>query len=510
MPYSNEEMGHLLASLDLGSSVAEHDNLLQRSRVETSTFTDLLADRVDLVPGTKGSGKTSLFRIFVEFLAVPLLSSRKIVVAHGVDAPGDPVFLAFSDVFEALTEDEFVDFWCIYLVSLAREQFVRDERFSEVLTEASAEVREFRDACQKAGLPEIRAKRSLRGILEWALHTLKTWRPKLKYKLPDDVGEIEMDLFGKAESPPRAEPQVGERERPVYLREITEALEKILVKCNFSLWLMVDRLDEIFPRRTTVEKTALRGLLRAMRYFARPQIRVKVFLRDDMLDHVVSGAEGFTALTHLTARKSDTLRWTRDQLVTMLVNRIFANAAVAEFFDINAERLAANAEYREQAFYRVFPKTVFQPTKQSNTIDWIYNRCADGRGVATPRDVLELVIRARQRQQDICLGSPGGESDQLISRAAIRYGFEEMSRTKRTTYLQAEFPHLWPKMELFQGGKSQYEAKALQEKFGKDWERDVDDLVSIGFLERRTSQGREVFVVPFLYRAGMDIKRGSA
>ena len=56
---------------------------------------------------------------------------------------------------------------------------------------------------------------------------------------------------------------------------------------QLSLWLMVDRLDEVFPRRSDVERTALRGLLRAMRYFASASIRVKVFLRDDMLEQVV-------------------------------------------------------------------------------------------------------------------------------------------------------------------------------------------------------------------------------
>ena len=58
------DAANLLAGLDLGSAVAESDNLLETARVETSVFDDLLADRVDLIPGTKGSGKT----LFTEFL----------------------------------------------------------------------------------------------------------------------------------------------------------------------------------------------------------------------------------------------------------------------------------------------------------------------------------------------------------------------------------------------------------------------------------------------------------
>jgi hypothetical protein len=74
----------LLHWLDLGSSVAESDTRLEAARIETSAFSDLLNDRVDLIPGTKGSGKSALFRIFVDFLPDVLLRQRKVVVAHGI------------------------------------------------------------------------------------------------------------------------------------------------------------------------------------------------------------------------------------------------------------------------------------------------------------------------------------------------------------------------------------------------------------------------------------------
>jgi hypothetical protein len=46
--------------------------------VETSVFDDLLADRVDLIPGTKGSGKTALYRMFVDFLPQIMLTNKKL------------------------------------------------------------------------------------------------------------------------------------------------------------------------------------------------------------------------------------------------------------------------------------------------------------------------------------------------------------------------------------------------------------------------------------------------
>jgi hypothetical protein len=101
--YQNKVISSLLQELDLGSSVAELDTVLQSARIETSAFSDLLMDRVDLVPGTKGSGKSALFRIFVDFLPDFLLQSRKVVVAHGIQTPGDPVFHAFIDRFSKLS-----------------------------------------------------------------------------------------------------------------------------------------------------------------------------------------------------------------------------------------------------------------------------------------------------------------------------------------------------------------------------------------------------------------------
>ncbi len=106
-----------------------------------------------------------------------------------------------------------------------------------------------------------------------------------------------------------------------------------------------------------------------------------------------------------------------------------------KFLGVNGDALEASAAYRREAFNKLFPPAVFRGKKQSPTIRWICNRCADGRGVVTPRDVLDLLIRAKQRQQDTYAAEPDGTSDHVIASAAILYGFEELSKRKRATYL---------------------------------------------------------------------------
>ncbi len=53
MAYLKSKVAVVLRSIDFGSSVAESDHLLESARVETSVFTDLTQDRVDLIPGTR-------------------------------------------------------------------------------------------------------------------------------------------------------------------------------------------------------------------------------------------------------------------------------------------------------------------------------------------------------------------------------------------------------------------------------------------------------------------------
>ena len=511
MSHPNKVLSALLKQLDLGSSVAESDTLLESARIETSAFTDLLGDRVDLIPGTKGSGKSALFRMFVDFLPDYLLTQRKVVVAHGVQAPGDPVFHAFTEQFSKLSEEEFVSFWCIYLVSLAHEQFIKGPRYRPSLRGANAQVERFRAACATAKIPEIQAKKSLRDILEWSLHALASWRPKLSYKPPDATGEFELDLFGsKTEDYPKKAEEMSEHPLPHYVNAVKQTLDAVLEASELSLWLMVDRLDEIFPRRSDVERTALRGILRAMRYFTSANTKVKVFLRDDMLEQVVRTDSGFTALTHLTVRQADTLRWTQDQILAMVVKRFFTNNALAQYLQINREQLDASLAYRTKCFDKLFPPTVFKGPKQSPTIRWLYNRCADGRGVVTPRDVLDLLIRAKQKQQDIYAADPEGTSDWVIGPVAIQYGFEELSKRKRQTYLQAEFPHLWKDIEKFSGGKTDYSAGALQTVLGSNWKATVENLVDIGFLTKRGRKSGALYSIPFLYRHGMNVTQGTA
>jgi hypothetical protein len=502
---TNEDAADLLGGLDLGSTVAELDNLLETARVETSVFDDLLADRVDLIPGTKGSGKTALYRMFVDFLPQMMLTNKKIIIAHGVQQRQDTVFLAYKTQFDKLSESDFVDFWCIYVVSLAYEQFVRNDRFKKLLANCNAEIDAFRKAYRDAGIPDFDHPKTLHQILAWTLAVLARLKPRVTWKPPADVGQFELSLMGGAPLRQSALTALtnDDPRMPTYIDNIALRLEKLLLKSDLYLWLMVDRLDELFARRSDTETRALRGLLRTLSLFRSDRIRVKVFLRDDILDQIVAG-QGFTALTHATARRSDTLRWSEEQILTMTVRRIFAHPAFATRFEIDSTLLRSSIEYQRQQFYKIFVATIYRPPNQSATLRWIYNHTKDGKAVVTPRDVISLLTRAIQWQRDAFRRNRPGTTEKLITAPAIIYGLEELSKEKRTTYLEAEFPHKWEMIKKLLGGGTEYSEPAINRLLGKKHQAAAEDLISVGVLERGTKRGKPTFRVPFLYRRGLE------
>ncbi len=496
------EAASLLATLDLGSGVAETDDMLESARVETSVFDDLLADRVDLVPGTKGSGKTALYRIFVDFLPGLLLTDRRVVVAHGVRQRQDTVFLAYKEQFDKLSEADFIDFWCVYLISLAYEQFIRSDEHKELLARCDAELANFRLKYRNAHIPEFERKQTLKEIIAWALCVVKRVKPKVSWTPPEGGGQFELS-FDTDTPTPQKEHDSGNSIMPARIDALTASLEKLLSKADLSLWLMIDQLDVLFARRSTTEQKALRGLLHTLRLFSSDRIRVKIFLRDDILEQITS-SQGFTGLSHVTARRSDTLRWSEEQILNLVIRRIFASQELQENFSVDDHLLRSSVEYQRRLFYKIFSDTVYTPPNQSSTLRWIYNHTKDGRGVVTPRDVIFLLTRACQQQRDTWRRDPQGETERLVLGPAIIYGLEQLSKEKRTVYLEAEFPHKWPEIKKLLGGGTEYSETAMKRIFGRKYGQSIDDLLSLGVVERATRKRVPSFKVPFLYRRGLE------
>lgn len=90
-----EDVQWQLDAFDLGASTAEKDPLLETAKIETQEFHDLyIHDRIDIVKGIKGAGKTALYRLFY-FLKNHMIDTKAIYCIFGIEATGDPIFRQF-------------------------------------------------------------------------------------------------------------------------------------------------------------------------------------------------------------------------------------------------------------------------------------------------------------------------------------------------------------------------------------------------------------------------------
>ncbi|MGP0068839.1 MAG: hypothetical protein ACLQGP_35220 [Isosphaeraceae bacterium] len=187
MTHKKGYIAEILQQLDLGCSIAESDEVLEAARIETSVYSDLLADRVDLIPGTKGSGKSALYRIFTNFLPAHLLEKKGIVVAHGISNHGNEIFHVFRDRFNTLSEDKFVEFWFIYFVSLIHSDFIENPQIKTRIISCKKELDKFRGLCKGAKIPEIEARRTFKDRINWVLGIVTKLRPSFKVNTSDNL-----------------------------------------------------------------------------------------------------------------------------------------------------------------------------------------------------------------------------------------------------------------------------------------------------------------------------------
>lgn len=501
----------VLKELDLGAGVAEFDELLYAARVETGTFWDLFKDTVDLIPGAKGSGKSALFQLFVKHLRGMMLDQKKVLLAHGVESQGNQVFQHFTDKFEKLTDTEFQNFWYVYFVSLINECLLKDQAYQDFVSPYPKEIADFKRECAKARIPDVKAPQTLTGILEWCFNAVyrKFMPKKVSVPINDYGGQMTIE-FGRDDATDVDDAnETVPGSHPIFVDGIRKALDRLLDRAGITVWLMLDKLDEIFPRWSEVENSGLRGLLTAMYSFRSDRVRVKVFLRDDIFEHLTSDERGFPGLTHIAARMASSLTWNVDDILHLIVKRVFAGK-LGVLYDVDRVRMEANRAYRESCFYMAFPKQVHKGSRKSSTLNWIFTHCQDGRKVIAPRDVVELLIATRDAEIQLLQSNTEGSSAFVFSPSSIVQGFAAMSRKKRNLFLEAEFPHFRDHILKFDGGPAIYSSEKISRMFGKQTTEVVDKLLKIGFLSKSMKKSGVSLSIPFLYRPAFNIRQTRA
>lgn len=481
----------LLPKLKLGSSVAEHDQALAQYFIETDTFRALVQGERDIIAGDKGTGKTALYRILRERFG-SLEEMRDIEVIAAFNPTGNPVFQRLTED-DPLEEGQYVGLWKAYFFALAGNWVL--EIYEGAFT---PKMDELHDLLTETGLRSADSAAST--VFSQVVNLFR------RFAKPIDAAEVTIAMtpqglpivtprveFGMAET---EEPQLIEHDRALSL------LNDVLDETGYSVWLVLDRLDEAFQGFPQAEIPALRALFRTyLDLQAFERVRLKLFVRRDLFGRIIEG--GFVNLTHVNARKIEIL-WDDEDLLDLLCRRIEENGELMQDLDLDGKP-------RDELFDAVFPDQVDQGEKRPTTWNWMLTRIADGNGIRPPRNLIDLATKAQEAQQrrEARENREHAGGDALISGDSLKRGLDALSSERVQDTLLAEAGQYAPTIALFRDGKAEQNAASLAAILGVPVEDAVTaskPLLDIGFLE----QTGDTFKIPMLYRDGLNITQGKA
>ena len=301
--------------------------------------------------------------------------------------------------------------------------------------------------------------------------------------------------------------ELGDPAEPEIVRHdyALRLLNDVLEETGFSVWIVLDRLDEAFQGFPDAEVPALRGLFRTYLDLSEyDRLTLKLFVRKDLFRRIIG--TGFVNLTHVNARKVEIV-WDEEDLYDLLCRRIRENE---EF--VKALGLLQNAS-NDALFYAVFPRQVDQGGRRPTTWNWILARIRDGNGIAPPRNLIDLVVKAQEAQQRregrSAREHTTDDESGIIQSDAIKRGLAALSAERVEDTLLAEAGEYAPQIERFRGGRAEHNNESLAQILGvnlEDLQEHLKPLAEIGFLE----QTGETYKVPMLYRGGLSITQGKS
>ena len=484
-----------LDQFDLGTSTAENDPLLEIAKIETQEFHDLyFHDRIDIVRGIKGSGKTALYRLLY-LLRNNMVEKKSLYCVFGIEAQGDPIFRQFQPEFDSYGEIEFENFWGIYLIVLVYKLIFTTQSFRKHLNED--DINEIDSTLAKMGIKISKDDFTLKDVTCSIFEYIRKCKIQLGLETKVHPGTAYITAFKPTlELDPT---NIGEiTKKPIYLADFKNTIVSMLEKYGLKIWVMLDRLDEVFLHRSATEYNGLRGLLKAAYNFSNPCLRVKIFLREDIIDYLAS--KGFTALTHVIDRCSNPMSWSKDDILYLIVKRISANRHLKDYYKLDDEKIDHDKTYREEVFYIFFPRTI----GKKPTLDWLYSNCADGNNIVTPRDIIDFFKFAKAEQFKKFKLNPQ-DQEVLITEDIFEIALDKLSDHKKTTYLFAEFNHLKTHILKFDSGHAEYKGESLHKLFGDNWQKIVEELKAVGLLKYIPKSA--TYRIPVIWRKGLNIKR---
>jgi hypothetical protein len=483
---------NLLRRLNLGSSIAEQEQgELTKYFVQTHLWTEVRNDRIDIILGDKGSGKSAIFLLLqADQVSMSVNSGTYLYPAE--NPRGDAAFKNLVDEPPA-DEKEIELVWRMYFLVLVT-------KFLESRRSDNKDYIDLYRVLVNAGLME--SSWSLADILSSVRRFVSRIR-KVGFSVSIDPNTLNPALSPAIELSADVDKY---NEVTNNLGQLYRKAERALAAHSLTLWILIDRLDIAFERSHELEKNALRALLRtysAMHAYA--HIKLKIFLRSDLFERIT--VDGFRETSHIVP-KSTELFWDRDGILDVIVRRALSNAPLVSYYKIDPEIVKKSFTHKEALFSRMFPKTI----GIASTLEWILQNLTDGRGKYCPRDVIEFLNVLKEMQiSAIERGFSEPAEEMLFSDSLFHEAFARVSDQKCKTVLYAEYPQEREFIDALKSTNHEFTVSGLAQL----WARKEDEVVAIaqrlmrtGLFIKKPNLTRGNFQISSLYRPALDVEPG--
>lgn len=478
----------LLSKLSFGTSVAEFDEDLESYFVETNTFREFVADKVDVIAGDKGTGKTAIYR-FINRRHADIEELKEVKILPAFNPTGSPIFHTLVEQDE-LSETNYILLWKAYILSLVGNQLIsensdlKDSTLDRMLSGLGLKTV---NVNPKGVFKRIIA--ALPNFFKWeAAETTFTTSPE---GIPVVTARVEFtnDELKKIDA------------QKISVEDTFTVLDEAIGRSGKRVWVMFDRLDEAFHGHPNIEIAALRALLRTYLDLVEfENIKLKLFLRKDLFRRITGSS--FVNLTHINAKKLEII-WDEEDLLNLLCSRVRQNPLFIEELDLKGAT-------DNEIFDRMFPDQVDFGQRKPKTWVWMMRRIRDGNDVKPPRNLIDLVKFSREAQLRKEDREPRELSPEaLIEPDALRRGLSQLSTNRVDDTLLAESGVYTPMIEKFRDGKAEHTPDTIATILEVPVEKvrsSAKPLVELGFLE----EVKGTYKIPALYREGLSITQGRA
>ncbi|WCS26719.1 hypothetical protein LOK46_07805 [Methylobacterium sp. NMS14P] len=490
----------LLKSLSFGSQVAEEEiQDLGKYFVQTDQWNRIIKGEIDIIRGEKGAGKSAIYLLLNQ--NINELFDKRVLLVNAENPKGSTVFKDLVSDPPA-SEAEFILLWKLYIlvliVSQMREYGLSGKNMGAVLL-----------ALEEAQL--IETELNLSGLLRTAQILARRLLSKSRIETGvelEPVSGMPAGIIGRISL---AEPDRKLRERGVnsldgYLRIVND----VLAENKISVWVLLDRLDVAFAENHTLEANAIRALLRVYGDLrSLDNIALKIFLREDIWKRIT---ENFREASHLI--RYEIVEWTQPTLLNLILRRVLNNETLVSELNLDPVAILADVNKQNDLFELIFPPQVEQGTQKSPTFKWMVTRCADGKGKTAPRELIHL-LKSIKDQEVRRMERGGGlpPSGQLFDRSVFKAALPAVSDARLKTYIFAEYMSEKPFIERLYRQKTEHTPESLGALWGVNRDtaiRKADQLVELGFFERRGTNQEPTFWIPFLYRDALNSVQGKA